>query len=104
MEPLHEARLGLAVERARDSHGLVGRIDPAAGEDEFARHEFMARVALAEQDFRYAARTVDEDQGCRVLRPDRRMRQVALDLVHAPYEFVQATDAVDVSFGHRRFG
>lgn len=39
--------------------------------------------------------------GAIILGPDRGMREVALDLVHAPHELIQSIDVVGVGFGHR---
>src|SRR5262249_47423137 len=50
LELLHQVRLYVRIELARRRHAPVGRIDAAAGKDEFSRHEFVAVMALAEQD------------------------------------------------------
>src|SRR5262245_43180474 len=48
LQPLHEMRLVVRVERPRDRHAPVHRIDPPAGKDELPGHELVALVALAE--------------------------------------------------------
>ena len=70
VEALHQPHFRLRVEGGRGRHRLVGRIDAAAGKHEFARHELVACVALAEQHFRHASGAIDQDQGRRVLRTD----------------------------------
>ena len=82
LQALHQVRLSMGIERPRHRHQPVGGIDPAAGKDVASRHEFVALMALAEQDLRHRAGAVDQDQRRGILRPHIRRREVALDLVH----------------------
>ena len=42
LQALHQVRFGVRIERSRDRHEPVDRIDAAARKDELARHEFVA--------------------------------------------------------------
>ncbi|OOQ90454.1 hypothetical protein PEBR_04025 [Penicillium brasilianum] len=57
-------QIGFELRRDRrcDRHAVVGLVDAAAGEDEFARHEHHLVVTLADQHLRLGAGTVDQDQ------------------------------------------
>src|ERR1700735_4661510 len=58
-----ELLLNMRVERPRRGHAPVFRLDPAAGKDEFARHEPMAGVSLAHEHPRpRALAMIDENE------------------------------------------
>ena len=57
------------IKRAGRAHAPIARLDPTAGEDEFARHEFVRGVASSQQHTGAAARMIEKDQRRRVARP-----------------------------------
>jgi hypothetical protein len=97
---LHQIGFGVRIERFCHRHEFVCRVHAAAGKDELARHEFVSRVALAEQDFGNGARAVDQDQGRRILRPHIGRREIALDLVHPLDEAVHPLEPVRLHVAH----
>ena len=72
------------------------------GKTNFARHEFVPLVALAEQDFGQRPGPVDQDQRGRILRPHVGRREVALDLVHPLDEAVHPLEPVRLHVAHDR--
>ena len=66
------------VQRSGGGHLAIGRLDAAAGENEFPGHELVALVAAAEQHLRHRLAAVDEDKGGGVPRLDVRKRLIAI--------------------------
>src|SRR5882724_10411773 len=65
---LEQVGLEFGRDGSGDGNAVVRLVDAAAGENIFARHEHHLVVALADQDLRLVAGSVDQDQRRRVLR------------------------------------
>ena len=68
--PPHQRSQMTVIERGGDRHQPVGRLDAAAGKDEFARQEAMPLVTAAEQHLRDRLGAVDQNQRRRIPRFD----------------------------------
>ena len=71
-EHVRAGNLDMWVERACCAHAAVFGLDPAAGKDEFARHEPMAGMSLAHQYASFSAlRAFDQNERRRITRAQR---------------------------------